>query len=75
MIAKESAILGRGIINSKELYNLPIEADVDKIEENVGKLNNKKNTSKRNKGSLISCGFCSNTFDTPGAVNLHRVNS
>ena len=72
VIAKESAILGRGIINSKKLFNLPIEADVDKKEENVGKQNNRKKNAKRNKGSLISFGFCSNTFDTPGAANLHR---
>ena len=45
---------------------------MDKLEENVVIQNNRNKNSKRNKGSLISCGFCSNTFDTPGAVNLHR---
>ena len=72
LIAKESAMLGRGIINYKELYNLPIEADVDEIAGNVCKQNKRKKTAKRDMGSLISCGFCSNTFDSPGAVKLHR---
>ena len=73
VIAKESAILERGIINSKKLYNLPLKQMwTNKRKMLANKITERKTLREIRVPSLISCGFCSNTFDTPGAVNLHR---
>ena len=72
LIAQESAMLGRGIINSKELYNLPIEADLEELKEKIGMQDHRKNNIKRLGNGLIACGFCYDAFDSKRDLRLHR---